>query len=489
MGYAGLRGMAAAGAIGVMAAGSAAAQAPAATQGPRPIAPAPPGAADPSTDEARAAFEQLSEGERVAIQDALVWTGDYNSTADGSFGRRTFEAIVGWQRRARQPATGRLDRPAMGGLVQAGLAARNAAGFALLTDTATGIRVGVPARLLPKRTALPNGAGTRFQSPDGKVTLDLRALPGDASALREMYDKTLAANPPGRSITYKLVRPDGFVISGDTAGGRFFLRSGVKDGAIRGLSLGYDKGLAAEFDRVTVAISNSFTPFPDAAPPPPRPPAVAGNGPSPADARPPANEARGPAAPTGYTGFAVAARRIAVPAAVAQACSDPSVDGAPARVASLDREHGVAWLEPSVPHRVAAWRLASAAAAPAGGSGMVVFAAFGEGGRIQAVPAELAGERRVYAPLQEGAVGGVVLDPSGAVAGLVESLAEGRRAVAGLVPPASHAIRPAADLRAALGPEAPALGAPTSGGLGAVAAGLAPALARIGCGATPRKTP
>ena len=46
-------------------------------------------ASDTALDDARVAFEALAETDRKLIQDALIWTGDYNGVADGTFGRQT----------------------------------------------------------------------------------------------------------------------------------------------------------------------------------------------------------------------------------------------------------------------------------------------------------------------------------------------------------------------------------------------------------------
>ena len=74
---------------------------------PRPVgaqAPSP----DAAIDSARSAFEALSDTDRKAIQDALIWTGDYSGVADGTFGRQTFAAIAAFQMRMQQPPNGIL---------------------------------------------------------------------------------------------------------------------------------------------------------------------------------------------------------------------------------------------------------------------------------------------------------------------------------------------------------------------------------------------
>ena len=60
-----------------------------------------------------------------------------------------------------------------------------------------------------------------------------------------------------------MLRPDFFVVAGETAGGKFYTRYGSGPGGLRGFSIGYDKAVAPQFDRLVVAIANSFTPFPE----------------------------------------------------------------------------------------------------------------------------------------------------------------------------------------------------------------------------------
>ncbi len=49
-----------------------------------PPSPAAPKPADPAFEAARAAFEPLPEAERKALQDALVWTGDFNGVTSAA---------------------------------------------------------------------------------------------------------------------------------------------------------------------------------------------------------------------------------------------------------------------------------------------------------------------------------------------------------------------------------------------------------------------
>ncbi|WP_162501628.1 peptidoglycan-binding domain-containing protein, partial [Methylobacterium crusticola] len=231
-------------------------------------------APDPAFEAARAAFEARPEAERRAVQDALVWAGDYNSVTSGTFGRRTFEAIGSWQSRNGAPPSGILDDRTRASLLAAGEGARRAARFTVAPDPATGLALGVPERLLQKRSRLPNG--TRWQSGDGRVTLDTKGYALGEADLDALFERAAAA-APDRTVTYKLKRPDFIVTTGETPAGKFYIRYAAGPAGIRGFSLAYDKAAAREVDRLVIAIANSFVPFPGeaaaAAPgPPPRPP-------------------------------------------------------------------------------------------------------------------------------------------------------------------------------------------------------------------------
>lgn len=74
---------------------------------------------DAAMDAARSAYESLAETDRKAIQDALIWTGDYSGVTDGTFGRQTFAAITAYQRRTRQAPNGILTPQARTALLAA----------------------------------------------------------------------------------------------------------------------------------------------------------------------------------------------------------------------------------------------------------------------------------------------------------------------------------------------------------------------------------
>ena len=108
--------------------------------------------------------------------------------ADGTFGRQTYAAIAAFQMRIA--ATTEWNTGASGPLrlLSAAQQARGAAGFTLVDDPKTGIRIGIPTKILPKQGVNPSG-GSRWQSADDRVTLDTRSAPPDAT-LQTLYDRS-----------------------------------------------------------------------------------------------------------------------------------------------------------------------------------------------------------------------------------------------------------------------------------------------------------
>ncbi|WP_342153036.1 serine protease [Methylorubrum sp. SB2] len=444
---------------------SAAAQVPP-PAAPKPASPAP----DPAFEAARAAFEALPEPERRAVQDALVWTGDYNGVTTGGFGRRTFEGIATYQRRTGAAPTGQLAAPERVALATAADAARKAARFRVQTDGASGAVIGVPERLLAKRSPLPGG--TRWQSADGRVTLDTRSFPPGATDLDALFERATAANPE-RKVTYKLRKPDFIVVTAETATGRSYVRYALGEAGIRGFALSYDRALAAEVEPLVIAVANSFSPFPTegvsppvaAAPPKPAP------GPGPNLAAPPLappGEARASA-----TGLNLGGGRVLTAASALENCPAPRVNGLPARSEGAG---------PVAVLRVEG--LGGGAVPPlrtetlSEDEALLVLAAEANGGR--SVAPGIAGPGGVYAPLQPGAGGAPVLDRAGRLVGLVARAPAGPRLIAGVMPPTRYAVVPASALADTFKGRAPA-SVPAASPSGAAAPVLS-AVVGIVCG-------
>ncbi|MCJ2125019.1 serine protease [Methylobacterium sp. J-077] len=394
---------------------------------PKTASPAKPAASDPAFEATRAVFEALPEAERKAVQDALVWTGDFNAVVSGAFGRRTFDALTAY--RARTGGADPLESRGRAALLAAGEAAKAAARFRIAADPGSGAVIGVPERLLSKRTALP--AGTRWQSADGRVTLETRAFPPGGETLDHLFEQATAPLP-NRKVTYKLRRPDSLVVTAEAGPGLSYIRYDAGPQGVRGFLIGYDRTLASEVGRLVIAVANAFEAFPavaDAAPP-----KVAARALAASAAAPPPTMAASAAA---GTGLVIASGRILTAAAVLEGCPAPHIGQSTARVLATDPA-GLALLGAAgipAPVRV------PVRADPLAADEALIALAPGSDGVLAAPATAVTGG--VIAPLQPGSAGAPVLDRSGHLVGLVARYPVAARQVAGIVPPARLPVVPA----------------------------------------------
>lgn len=420
-------------------------------------APAP----NPQLAAAQMRFEAMPEAERKAIQGDLIWTGHFNGAASGTYGPLTFRAINALKG-GRGVPDGLLAPAEREALSQAAKAARDITGFRVIDDARTGVRIGIPERVLPRRETTPAG-GSRWQSADGKVTLDASASPpGDD--LTATYERAITVNPnaPGRKITYKLLRPDFFVVTGETPTGKFYRRLASGPQGLRGFSIGYDKALAPSIDRLVIAIASSFEPFPSGALPSDQPRIVAtvpialpGGVPS-------------PARPAERYGVALTLSDTVALTAVSalDACRSLRAGGRPARLRLKDDASGLALLDIE-------GGIAPVSTLRGDGLGereSLVLIAFGDDGGKR-VPMALPGQAvratggpAVFAPLQPGQAGSAVFDRQGRLAGLVTGNPSDKILIAGVAPQRAYAVADAAALRAFATKAGLTLGAAPAGG-------------------------
>ena len=378
----------------------------------------------PSADDAafvaqKAAFMGMPEATRKAVQDALVWLGLYVGVNDGDLGKRTRDAILAFQASVKAPADGALTAPELKALLAAGQKAREAAGFQVVSDPKTGAKIGAPLKLLSAR----GGARLDFAS---NADTDLAAL----------YARSSTATP-ARKIVYKATKPDVFfVVSGQDGAVKFYTRFDKKENAsppIRGFTFAYPASQAAAFDRIAIAIVNSFEPFPEsAAAPPGAPPA--------SSATPP------PAAPSPAATALVVAPGKALTVLKASDCPHPTVAGKPVRIERADAATGLTMLVGDFAASGDAPRLG------APGQDLVVLGFAGE--RVAASSASSTGGEAqpiLIAAVDKGGGGSPVFDRQGALVGLVAPIVDEPKRVAGVALAAPRTLIPAEAVRAFLG--------------------------------------
>lgn len=373
--------------------------------------------------DAGAAFEKLDEATRLAIQEALIWTGDYAGGIDGTFGPRTFAAIVSHQIRERLPQNGILIDEDIDELLTIAEAEREAVGFSLVNDPRTGVRIGIPLGLMERRDDPAHG-GARWQTSDERVTLDTRIFaPGEAE-LAGLFER-LTGQSSGRLVTYQLLRNDFLVVSGETTGGKFYIRYDLRETGIRGFSLGYDKALAQPYDWLTLAIAGSFTAFPEANPSL-LPTALAEE------------------APFG-TGIVIARNSI---------LTSPSLDSCRSlrvadRTVTARERIGPGLLLTAEVEREPIFASYGSKSEENTTFIALAFAGSGATKRLTAIPGELR-HGSLFAPLQAGAAGAPIFRRNGEIVGIVLESNGVSAAIAGIVPPRAHALMATAELAAIL---------------------------------------
>jgi peptidoglycan hydrolase-like protein with peptidoglycan-binding domain len=436
--------------------------------------PAPP--VDPAQQRAQTAFEALPEAERRQIQLDLGFAVEFAGAALGSFGPLTYRGIQAFERANKSTVDGILEPAERAALSAAARRERDRLGFRLVTDAATKVSIGLPMALLPKaEPKAPSGA--RWQTADGKATVSIRAPRPEEGTLEQLFERAQQSPNPQRKVTYKLLRPDFYVVAGETPQGKFFMRMAkLPDGSLRGFTVSYDKVEAKAWDRLTVAAANTFAPAgaPSATP---APAAAAG-------ARPAAPQPLDPFAPRPFarslTALVVAPGRTLTAAAPFKTCASPRLAGQPAQLVAEDAASGLAL--------VRAEGLNAPAVSTAVGAGFDSVAVIARGAgpdgaaTLLALPGEASGSA-LWAPLQPGAAGAPLFG-AGGLAGLVVSDPSARMQIAGVVIAARHRIADAAAIDRFMKSQGLALqaGQPSGAGLGAIAARHGRSVVAVSCG-------
>jgi len=127
----------------------------------------------------------------------------------------------------------------------------------MITDEATGVRVGLPVRMLgsPRKTS----TGHNWKTSDGR--LDIDTLRFRDKSLSSLYE-TLRGRR-GRTISRAELDAGRFVLEGTESDGTYFhVLARAQSGEVRGLSIVYSKRARNEVSGIVDAMIGSFDPFP-----------------------------------------------------------------------------------------------------------------------------------------------------------------------------------------------------------------------------------
>jgi peptidoglycan hydrolase-like protein with peptidoglycan-binding domain len=224
----------------------------------------PPGVQTPA-DTANA----MAQAERLALQSDLAWVGEYNGAITGDVSERMVNAIKEFQKSRGGRETGVLNPQERSALADTARRRQENAGWKIITDAGTGVRLGIPTKLVPASASDANG--TKWTSPTGTVQIVLSRRKEASPTTAKLAEQEKKAN--GRTVDYNVVKPDFFVLSGLQGLKKFYLRGTFRGDEVRILTILYDQAVESTVEPVVIAMSSAFTPFPtgpQAAGPPPR---------------------------------------------------------------------------------------------------------------------------------------------------------------------------------------------------------------------------
>jgi hypothetical protein len=201
---------------------------------------------------------EILAGERLKIQSALLWSGDYTGSIPGE--DPFLSAIKNYQKRAKSRITGVLSLSERANLLAAAKSYEDEFGWRIVTDPSTGVRLGLPSKLVPQvRDA---ARGTRWSAAHGEVQVETFRIKESEIKLAAFFEQQ-KKEPANRKVESSVLRDDSFIITGMQGLKKFSVRAQRRDGEIRGLILLFDQMMETIVAAVTPAIVSAFAPFPE----------------------------------------------------------------------------------------------------------------------------------------------------------------------------------------------------------------------------------
>ena len=210
------------------------------------------------TEPAPDVFAGIPAAERMKVQAALLWAGDYSAAVKGE--DPLLAAIKNFQKRKKTKVTGTLTASERAELIGAARDHEAAFGWSVVVDPATGIRIGLPTKIVPH--AHEAARGTRWSSAHGDIQVETFRI-NDASLKLATLFEQLKKEPATRKIEYSVLHDDSFFISGLQGLKKFSVKAQLRDGEVRGFTILYDQMMETIVAPVAVAMAAAFSPFPE----------------------------------------------------------------------------------------------------------------------------------------------------------------------------------------------------------------------------------
>jgi S1-C subfamily serine protease len=200
----------------------------------------------------------LSAGERLKIESALLWSGDYTASIGGE--DPLISAIKNYQKRAKSRTTGILSSTERTNLLAAAQSHEDEFGWTVVVDPATGVRIGLPMKLVPQAHDTPRG--TRWSAKHGEVQVETFRIKSAELKLAALFEQQ-KKEPSTRKVEQSALRDDSFVIVGMQGLKKFSVRAYARDGEIRGVTVLFDQMMETIVAPATAAMVSAFSPFPE----------------------------------------------------------------------------------------------------------------------------------------------------------------------------------------------------------------------------------
>jgi hypothetical protein len=377
---------------------------------------------DETVAEAKASEAALPPEALQELQMALKWYGFYEGAVDGRIGSGSRKSMAAWQSAQGREPTGVLTTAERARLTGGYREEERLFGFASVSEAESGIEITLPMAMLDFDGYAP--PFVRYKAKEGsgaKASVLLISEPGTLAALSGLYDvlQTLDVMPAEGE---RALGEDSFTMRGRNDKIESYAYATVAGGNVKGFVLTWDVALAGEMERVIPMVQSSFRSTGEKALDP---------GLVPLDEAVKRGLLAGIAAKapkSSATGFFVDPKGAVVTLASAvQGCSKVTLDHrTEVQVKALG---DLALLQPMVPVAPRAYA-AFAPSLPAAGT-PVTLAGYSWGERLsapvltQGTLAEgtglngEAGMARLAISSMAGDLGGPVLDPTGAVVGML----------------------------------------------------------------------
>ncbi|MEA2928394.1 MAG: hypothetical protein QOG38_822, partial [Hyphomicrobiales bacterium] len=143
-----------------------------------------------------ASYAALPLAQRVSIQADLIMTGDYAGSLSGEFGNDAIAAVKAFQKRKGNAETGVLNPKERAELATAAKPRQTARDWKVVDDTTAGVRLMVPAKMMPQASQI--SGGSRWASARGEMAVETFRVASGATLATVFAEMKKPAN--GRRV-------------------------------------------------------------------------------------------------------------------------------------------------------------------------------------------------------------------------------------------------------------------------------------------------